>query len=76
MSNEWSWNPCWRFLPSFMLGREVVRQIMRWDMAVLLSPDTTAQVEALSIDRLEALVEALLDFTQASDLMDWLGQNA
>jgi predicted transposase YdaD len=104
------------FFASFVLGSEVVRQIMRWDMAVLrespwyqeilregerlgeqrgrqeegrslilklltrqvgqLSPDTIAQVEALSIDQLEALGEALLDFTQASDLGNWLDQNA
>jgi len=41
-----------------------------------LSPNTTAQVEALSIDQLEAFGEALLDFTQASDLGNWLDQNA
>ncbi|MBD1859829.1 MULTISPECIES: DUF4351 domain-containing protein [Leptolyngbya] len=108
------------FFASFVLGSEVVRQIMRWDMAVLrespwyqeilregerlgeqrgkqegrqeegrslilkqlarrvgaLSPETTAQVEALSIEQLEELGEALLDFTQIEELTAWLDQNA
>ena len=98
------------FFASFVLGSDVVRQIMRWDMAVLrespwyqeilregeqlglqrerslilkqltrrvggLSPELSAQVQALSIDQLEALGEALLDFTQVSDLGHWLEQN-
>ena len=41
-----------------------------------LSPEITAQVEALSIDRLEALGEALLDFSQRQDLMNWLERNS
>lgn len=112
------------FFASFVLDSEVVRQIMRWDMAVLrespwyqeilregerqgeqrgrqagrqegrqagrqeegrslilklltrrigaISPDLIAQVEALSIEQLESLGEALLDFTQAADLVNWL----
>ncbi|MBN8562739.1 MAG: Rpn family recombination-promoting nuclease/putative transposase [Leptolyngbya sp. UWPOB_LEPTO1] len=108
------------FFASFVLGSEIVRQIMRWDMAVLrespwyqeilregerlgeqrgkqegrqeegrslilkqlarrvgaLSPETTAQVEALSIEQLEELGEALLDFTQIEELTAWLDQNA
>ncbi|BAS59079.1 hypothetical protein NIES2135_13990 [Leptolyngbya boryana NIES-2135] len=108
------------FFASFVLGSEIVRQIMRWDMAVLrespwyqeilregerlgeqrgkqegrqeegrslilkqlarrvgaLSPETTAQVEALSIEQLEELGEALLDFTQIEELTVWLDQNA
>lgn len=111
------------FFASFVLGSDVVRQIMRWDMAVLrespwyqeilregerlgeqrgkqegrqegrqeegrslilklltrrigaLSPETVAQIEALSIDQLESLGEALLDFTQTTDLGRWLNQN-
>lgn len=95
------------FFASFVLGSEVVRQIMRWDMAVLrespwyqeilregeqrerslilkqlnrrvgaLSPEITVQVQALSIDQLEALGEALLDFTQVDELNAWLERNA
>ncbi|MCY6490812.1 Rpn family recombination-promoting nuclease/putative transposase [Leptolyngbya sp. GGD] len=108
------------FFASFVLGSEIVRQIMRWDMAVLrespwyqeilregerlgeqrgkqegrqeegrslilkllnrrfdnLSPEITAQVQAFSIEQVEALGEALLDFTQIEELMAWLDHNA
>lgn len=104
------------FFASFVLDSDVVRQIMRWDMAVLrespwyqqilqegerlgeqrgrqegrqeesrslilkqltrrvgaLSPEMTAQVQALSLEQLEALGEALLDFTQMEELANWL----
>ncbi|MFM7426883.1 MAG: Rpn family recombination-promoting nuclease/putative transposase [Elainella sp.] len=100
------------FFASFVLDSEVVRQIMRWDMAVLrespwyqeilqegeqrgrqegrqeerqslilklltrrvgdLPPDLTTQVQSLSLEQLEALGEALLDFTALSDLEQWL----
>lgn len=99
------------FFASFVLSADVVRQIMRWDMAVLrespwyqeilregeqsglqrerslilkqltrrvgtLSPETTAQVEALAIETLEALGEALLDFTQPEELSRWLAHHS
>lgn len=116
------------FFASFVLESDVVRQIMRWDMAVLrespwyqeilregerqgelrgrqegrqagrqagrqeegrslvlklltrrvgqLSPETTAQIEALSVEQLEDLGEALLDFTQQEELTRWLERNA
>lgn len=38
-----------------------------------LSPEVTAKVSALSLERLEALAEALLDFTSVGDLESWLG---
>ncbi len=38
-----------------------------------LSPEVTAKVSALSLERLEALGEALLDFTSIADLETWLG---
>jgi predicted transposase/invertase (TIGR01784 family) len=38
-----------------------------------LSPELQARVSALSIDRLEALGEALLDFENMGDLHAWLG---
>jgi Domain of unknown function (DUF4351) len=37
-----------------------------------LSPEMEAQIVALSLTRLEELGEALLDFSQLSDLSDWL----
>lgn len=38
-----------------------------------LSPEVTAKVNALSLEGLEALGEALLDFTSVEDLESWLG---
>ncbi len=38
-----------------------------------LSPELTAKVSELSLDRLEALGEDLLDFQAVVDLEDWLG---
>lgn len=38
-----------------------------------LSPEVTAKVDALSFESLEALGEALLDFTSVEDLESWLG---
>ena len=38
-----------------------------------LSPEVTTKVSALSIERLESLGEALLDFTSIADLESWLG---
>ncbi len=37
-----------------------------------LSPDTTARIQALPLEQLEALAEALLDFTGPADLGAWL----
>ena len=39
----------------------------------LIDPEIEAQVRSLSLEQLEALGEALLDFSQPSDLRDWLG---
>jgi predicted transposase/invertase (TIGR01784 family) len=41
-----------------------------------LSPKTEAQIRTLSLGKLEALGEALLDFSQPSDLSDWLRSNS
>ena len=38
-----------------------------------LSPELTANVSDLSLERLEALAEDLLDFTSTADLESWLG---
>ena len=37
--------------------------------------DTQQRIAALTVPQLEALGEALLDFTQPSDLTDWLRQH-
>jgi Domain of unknown function (DUF4351) len=37
-----------------------------------IAPETEAQIRSLSLTQLEALGEALLDFSQPSDLTDWL----
>ncbi len=41
-----------------------------------LPTSVEAQVQALDLPQLEALGEALLDFTQLSDLTDWLQGNS
>jgi hypothetical protein len=41
-----------------------------------LVPDELAdRIQQLPIDQLEDLAEALLDFTQLNDLVDWLGEH-
>ncbi|MCA2554713.1 MAG: DUF4351 domain-containing protein [Microcystis sp. M04BS1] len=37
-----------------------------------VTPEQRSQIQSLSINQLEALGEALLDFTQRSDLEEWL----
>jgi predicted transposase/invertase (TIGR01784 family) len=49
----------------------ILRQVTRRVGAV--PQDLRSSVELLSIDRLETLGEALLDFTSLQDLRDWLG---
>jgi predicted transposase YdaD len=39
---------------------------------VSLAPDIRSQVQALSLAQLESLGEALLDFSEAGDLVNWL----
>ena len=41
-----------------------------------LTGATTAQIQALPVDKLEALADALLDFQGAGDLAAWLAANA
>jgi hypothetical protein len=41
-----------------------------------LSEATTAQIQALPVDELEVLADALLDFTGPDDLAAWLAANA
>ena len=40
-----------------------------------LSPHIREQLQTLSLEQLENLGEALLDFTSLSDLQNWLAQN-
>ena len=40
-----------------------------------LSPDTTTQIQALPLERLEALAVALLDYSGHADLAAWLQAN-
>jgi predicted transposase YdaD len=40
-----------------------------------ITPEIRSRVNNLSIEQLESLGEALLDFSQMSDLMDWLDAN-
>jgi predicted transposase YdaD len=51
----------------------VLRQLTRRIGNV--TPAKQAQVQALSLTQLEALGEALLDFSKPADLVDWLRQN-
>jgi predicted transposase YdaD len=48
----------------------VLRQLPRRVGA--LSPELVAQISTLSLPQLEALGEALLDFSRLSNLTDWL----
>ena len=41
-----------------------------------LSGATTAQIQALPLEQLETLADALLDFTGPADLSTWLAANA
>ncbi len=49
-----------------MLLRILTRRIGR------ITPEIQARIQALSIAQLEDLGEALLDFSQPTDLTDWL----
>jgi predicted transposase YdaD len=51
----------------------VLRQLTRQIGSV--SPEARSKVQALSIKQLESLGEALLDFSNPSDLANWLQNN-
>lgn len=40
-----------------------------------LSPEVQQRIQSLTLSQLEALGEALLDFTARSDLLNWLQSN-
>jgi Domain of unknown function (DUF4351) len=51
----------------------ILRQLTR---RIGLVPEAmTDRIQQLPFERLEALAEALLDFTQLNDLVDWLGDD-
>ena len=51
-------------------ARLIVRQLLRRFGAI--SPELRVQIQSLSLSQLELLGEALLDFSEPSDLQDWL----
>jgi len=51
----------------------VLRQLNRRLGAI--DPQLQAQIQALTISQLEALSEVLLDFTEPSELIEWLQVN-
>jgi predicted transposase YdaD len=55
-------------------GRSLVIRILTRKLGNL-SPRSLDRVNSLSIERIEALGEALLDFTSIADLEAWLNQN-
>ncbi|KAI9129188.1 Rpn family recombination-promoting nuclease/putative transposase [Acaryochloris sp. CCMEE 5410] len=40
-----------------------------------VSPELRSQIQSLSLEQLEALGEALLDFSESADLVNWLQEN-
>ena len=40
-----------------------------------VSPELRSQIQSLSLDQLETLGEALLDFTEPTDLVNWLNEH-
>jgi predicted transposase YdaD len=48
----------------------VLRQLLRCIGS--MSSETRSQIQSFSLPQLEALADALLDFSQPSDLQDWL----
>lgn len=41
-----------------------------------VAPDLEARIRGLSVEKLEDLGEALLDFSEVTDLVDWLDRQA
>jgi predicted transposase YdaD len=52
-----------------LILRQLVRRIGK------VPSKTRSQIQALSLEKLESLGEALLDFTGLEDLQQWLDQN-
>ena len=59
--------------PNILLEREralVLKLLTR--KLVTISPEIQTRVNSLTIEQIESLGEALLDFTQIGDLTNWL----
>ena len=54
-------------------ARLVLRQLTR--RIGDISPELRSQIQSLTLNQLEALGEALLDFTESNDLVSWLEKN-
>jgi Domain of unknown function (DUF4351) len=54
----------------------ILRQLTRKLGLSTLPASTETQVQALALPQLEALGEALLDFSSAEDLKVWMQQNS
>jgi predicted transposase YdaD len=50
----------------------ILRQLTRRLGTVAMPPEVQDRIRGLSIAQLEDLAEALLDFSQPTDLMNWL----
>ena len=57
-----------------MREQALILRLLKWRLGNV-STDLEAQIGSLSLDRLEELGEALLDFTQMSGLIGWLDEN-
>lgn len=55
-------------------GRTLVLRLLNRRLGTL-PPDLSAQVEDLPLVQLEALAEALLEFTAEADVRAWLAEN-
>jgi predicted transposase/invertase (TIGR01784 family) len=55
-------------------ARSLILRLLTRRVGTLPAP-IEAQVQALDLPKLEALGEALLDFTEMNDLVEWLGQH-
>ena len=63
------WQTGWREGKRTLILRQLARRIGA------ISPETQARVQQLVVPELEDLSEALLDFTGAQDLEEWLRQD-
>ena len=56
-------------------GRSLIIRLLRYKFGEL-SPSLQDRIQVLSLEQLESLGEALLGFTQVSDLERWLAQRS
>ncbi|ABW31199.1 conserved hypothetical protein [Acaryochloris marina MBIC11017] len=55
----------------------ILRQLTRriGDVSPEMRSQIRSQIQSLSLDQIEALGEALLDFTETADLVEWLQEH-